>query len=88
MQKRAEIHAVPIDPERETGRQAPRPRQYRLTSARQIRKELSRLYGELRTGQTDAETARTGAFLMRTILESIRVDQIETELDALEEAAR
>ncbi|WP_296697500.1 hypothetical protein [Thiocapsa sp. UBA6158] len=88
MQKRAEIHAVPSDSSPKTPRKAPAPRRFRLTSARNVRRELSVLYAELRNGEVDPETCRTGAFLLRCVLESLRLDEFETRLDDLEESTR
>lgn len=62
----------------------PKVRRFRLTSARGIRRELSALYSEFRNGQIDADTARTGAFVLRTLLESVRVDELESRIAALE----
>ena len=87
MQRRAEIHAVPSDSSLKAAKKAPVPRRFRLTSARNVRRELSVLYAELRNGQVDPETCRTGAFLLRCVLESLRLDEFETRLDELEEIA-
>ncbi len=62
----------------------PKPRQYRLTNARAIRRELAVLYAELRNGEIDSDMAKTGAYLLRTILEALRTDEIEIRIDELE----
>lgn len=62
----------------------PKDRRFRLTDARGVRRELSALYAEFRNGKIDGESARTAGFLLRTLLESIRVDEIERRLEALE----
>jgi hypothetical protein len=42
----------------------------------------------MRNGQTDIETAKAGAFLLRTILEALRTDDLEVRIDELEGTAR
>lgn len=59
-------------------------RRFRLTDARGIRRELAGMYSEFRNGQIDGNTARTAAFVLRCLLESIRVDEIEKRLTDLE----
>lgn len=56
----------------------------RLTTARDVRRELHRLYDGVLRGEIDTDTGRTGGFLLRTLLESIRIDEIETRLTELE----
>jgi hypothetical protein len=63
----------------------PKVRRFRLTTARGVRRELAALYGEMRNGQTDLDTAKAGAFILRCLLESIRVDEIDGRLTALEQ---
>lgn len=60
-------------------------RRFRLTTARGVRRELAALYAELRNGRVDEETARAGGFLLRCVLESLRLDEIEQRLTALEQ---
>lgn len=62
------------------------PKRLRLASARDIRRELARLYGQLLSGDIDNETARSAGFLLRTLLESVRVDEIERRLILLEQS--
>jgi len=56
-----------------------------LGNARGVRRELAALYLELRRGEIDERHATSGAYLLRCILESIRIDEIEQRLTALEE---
>jgi hypothetical protein len=63
---------------------APMPKRLRLNTARDVRRELHRLYGLMMEGRIDTDTARTGGFLLRCSLESLRIDEIETRLEALE----
>jgi len=63
---------------------APKLRRFRLTSARAIRRELAALYAEFRNGSIDADGARTGAFILRCLLESVRTDELESRIVALE----
>ena len=73
---------LPADP-------APQPkrRRFRLTSAHGIRRELAALYGEFRNGDIDAEAARASAFILRCLLESLRIDEIDQRLKTLEAQA-
>lgn len=59
-------------------------RRFRLTSANGVRRELAAVYGEFRNQQIDADRARTAAFILRCLLESMRVDEIERRLTDLE----
>jgi hypothetical protein len=55
-----------------------------LTNARAIRREMVSVYEDLRRGQMDNDTARTSAFVLRCVLESIRLDEVEQRLSELE----
>lgn len=55
-----------------------------LTSARGIRKELAGLYLEHRRGEIDCDHARTAAFILRTLLEAVRTDELERRVESLE----
>jgi hypothetical protein len=55
-----------------------------LGTARGVRRELAAVYLEFRRNQIDAETAKTAGFILRTLLESIRMDEIERRIEALE----
>ncbi len=59
-----------------------------LGTARGIRRELAQTYLEFRRGQIDAETTKTAVFTLRTILEAVRTDEIESRLAQLEEQTR
>lgn len=56
-----------------------------LGTARGVRRELAALYLELRRGEIDEKHATSAAYLLKTILEAIRLDEIETRLARLEE---
>jgi hypothetical protein len=60
-------------------------RRFRLGDARGVRRELAALYSEFRNGKIDSDVARTGAFVLRCVLESIRTDEIEQRLNILEQ---
>jgi len=59
-------------------------RRFRLTDARGCRRELAALYAELRNGKVTDEHARAAAYVLRAVLESLRVDELEERLVALE----
>lgn len=59
-----------------------------LGTARGVRRELAALYLELRRGEIDERHATSAAYLLRCVLESIRLDEIEQRLTALEETRR
>lgn len=63
----------------------PKRRRFLLTSARGVRRELASLYAQLRNHDIDFDEARTGAFVLRCLLESLRIDEIEQRLTALED---
>lgn len=63
---------------------SPKVRRFRLTSARGIRRELSSVYHEFRNGELSADDARTAGFILRTLLESVRIDELESRIAALE----
>jgi hypothetical protein len=60
------------------------PKRLRLSTARDVRRELHRLYTLMMNGGIDTDTARTGGFLLRCSLESLRIDEIEGRLTNLE----
>lgn len=85
MGNRNGLAIVPTEESAKTARPAPhKPRQFRLTNARAIRRELAVLYADLRNGKIDSDLAKTGAYLLRTILEALRTDEIEARIDELE----
>lgn len=55
-----------------------------LGTARGIRRELAAVYLEFRRGEIDCDQAKTAGFLLRTLLESVRLDEIEQRIQALE----
>ena len=55
-----------------------------LGTARGIRRELASVYLELRRGEIDNDGAKTCAFVLRTILEAVRVDALEERIIELE----
>lgn len=57
----------------------------RLTSARDIRRELAALYRHARHGQLDAARACRLAFLLNSLLHAIEMTDIEHRLRALEQ---
>jgi hypothetical protein len=60
------------------------PKRLRLNTARDIRRELARLYSLSMNGSVTGEQARTGGFLLRCMLESLRLDELESRIIALE----
>ncbi len=62
----------------------PARRKTRLNTAGNVRVELARLYHELRRGEVDSDTARAATFILRSLLESLRLDHFEQRLDELE----
>jgi hypothetical protein len=63
-------------------------RRFTLNTARDVRRELANLYSRFQNGKIDADMARTGAFVLRTLLEGIRIDEIERRLVEIEERVR
>lgn len=59
-----------------------------LGTARGIRRELASVYLELRRGDIDIETAKASGFLLRTLLEAVRSDEIERRICELEDMPR
>lgn len=77
----------PLEGELIPAKPAPRaamPKRLRLTTARDVRRELHRLYDLMMRGEVGTDTARTGGFLLRCMLESLRLDEIEARLTTLE----
>lgn len=58
----------------------------RLTTARDVRRELARLYGEARAGAIDPATATKLAHVLELLRRAIELDDITKRLDALEQA--
>jgi hypothetical protein len=59
-------------------------RRFRLTDARGCRRELAALYAELRNGKVSGDEAKAACYVIRALLESLRVDELEERLAALE----
>ena len=77
----------PLEGEHMPARPAPLlPKRLRLSTARDVRRELHRLYALMMDGKIDTDIARTGGFLLRCSLESLRIDEIEGRLTNLEKA--
>ncbi|QFY90311.1 hypothetical protein D5125_12915 [Magnetovirga frankeli] len=60
------------------------PKRYRLTTSRGVRRELAALYARLMNDETEESKVRTGAFVLRTLLEAIRTDELEQRIIDLE----
>ena len=69
-------------------RPAPLPKRLRLSSARDVRRELHRIYSLLMSGEIGDDTCRTATFVLRTLLESVRVDEVERRLALLEKSTQ
>ncbi|MDD2743772.1 MAG: hypothetical protein PHV02_16015 [Rhodocyclaceae bacterium] len=59
-----------------------------LGTARGIRRELAQTYLEFRRGQIDAEQTKTATFVLRTLLEAVKLDEIERRLIELEQMSQ
>ncbi len=66
----------------------PKRRRFALTTVRGVRKELAGLYAELRNNEVDMEKAKAAAYILRCILEALRLDEIERRLIGLEHGER
>lgn len=55
-----------------------------LGTARGIRREIAATYLELRRGEIDLDTAKASGFLLRCLLEAVRLDELEKRIEALE----
>jgi hypothetical protein len=65
----------------------PLTRRPRLTTLRGVRRELSVLYTELRTGVVNAGVAGRAAFILNSITKVLEVELLERRIDALERRA-
>lgn len=65
---------------------APKPpaRRFLLRTAREVRAEVAKVYREYRTGKIDGATARDSGYLLKIIIDSIRADELEVRIEALE----
>lgn len=59
-------------------------RLHRLTS---VRRELARLYADLRNGRVTPRVAGTGAYILSAITKTLEVEVIENRITVLEERA-
>jgi hypothetical protein len=55
-----------------------------LGTARGIRRELASVYLEFRRGELDTDQTKTATYVLRTLLEAVRTDEIEQRLIQLE----
>lgn len=62
----------------------PKRKRIPLTNARGVRRELAATYHRLHNGEIDCDLARSGAFILRCLLEALRVDDLEARLTRLE----
>lgn len=59
----------------------------RLNNLHGVRRELARLYVDLRQERVSAKIAGTGAYILTAITRVMEVELLETRLEALEERA-
>ena len=59
----------------------------RLTSLRNVRRELARLYADLRNYRVSSRIAGTGAYILTAITKTLEVEVLEERVDQLEERA-
>jgi hypothetical protein len=71
----------------ETEPKAPLPRVGRLNSLRNVRRELARLYVDLRHDRVTSKVAGTGAYILTAITKTLEVEILEQRVEALEERA-
>jgi hypothetical protein len=64
------------------------PRISRLKSAIDVRRELGKLYRQLRTGSVDDREARTSVMILSACLVAIRDGDYDERLSALEDAVQ
>lgn len=58
---------------------------YRLNNPNEIRKVLAKVTNQLANNEIDHKRANTIAYLCNCILQSIRVDELEKQIQELEE---
>ncbi|MDY4606213.1 hypothetical protein [Clostridium tertium] len=58
---------------------------YRLNNPKEIRKVLAKVTNQLANNEIDPKRANTIAYLCNCILQSIRVDELEKQVQELEE---
>lgn len=59
----------------------------RLNSIRSVRRELARLYVDLRHGKVEPRTAGTGTYVLNGIVKALEVELFEVRLGELEQKA-
>ena len=59
----------------------------RLDSLHAVRRELARLYKDLRHGGVNARIAGTGAYILTAISKALEIEMLERRVQALEERA-
>ena len=59
----------------------------RLNSLHSVRRELARLYVDLRNERVTSKIAGTGAYILTAITKAIEVELLESRLEALEQRA-
>jgi hypothetical protein len=59
----------------------------RLNGLRSVRRELARLYVDLRHERVTPRIAGTGAYILTAITKAMEVELLETRLEALEQRA-
>lgn len=75
------------DTSEETGTPHPPARRGRLNTTTDVRRQLARLYFDLRQGVVDSKTAGTGAYVLSVLLKAVEIDVIDRRIAALEERA-
>lgn len=59
----------------------------RLNTLRSVRRELGRLYVDLRYGRVPPKIAGTGAYLLTGMIKALEVELLEARIERLEERA-
>lgn len=65
----------------------PLKRRGRLNTTTDVRRQLARLYFDLRQKRVDSKTAGTGAYVLSVLLKAVEIDVIEARITALEQRA-
>ena len=60
------------------------PKRYRLATAGGVRRELASVYAQFRRGEITGDEAKASTYILRTVGEMIRLDEVEARLNALE----
>jgi hypothetical protein len=59
----------------------------RLNNLHSVRRELARLYVDLRHERVSSKIAGTGAYILTAITKAMEIELLETRLEALEQRA-